>query len=113
MDITRAKRDELSEHIEKNLILNESQLQENFTTDEKFEARLLDHSGKCAVARAAIRVKSPVEVFWLCSKKTKNHIIGTPRSIEKSGDESILVVSSEQGDIKIPLQKVSHIRRIR
>jgi hypothetical protein len=131
LSLSREERDELSARIDRRLILNESQLESASVRYEKLEARLLDYVGKAAVAKQAISSKSMVEVTWPHPQWGVSQIIGIPAALEKTGGESVLVLtplppnSEDEADkagglvsvsgepIRIPLGKISLLRRIK
>ncbi|MDR2259293.1 MAG: helicase-associated domain-containing protein [Treponema sp.] len=130
MSLGKEERDELSARINRRLILGEPQLEGASFRYEKLEARLLDYVGKAAVAKQAISLKSPVEVTWPHPRQGMIQIIGIPSVLEKAGGESILVltplspetakrdgtgdpVSAAGEPIRIPLGKISLLRRIK
>jgi hypothetical protein len=93
---------------------------------EKLEARLLDYTGKQVIARQAIAQQSLLEIEW----QEGELIVGIPKSLEREGDELVLVViqnneqypsppgepslkepSSLKEPLRIPLAKISLLRR--
>jgi hypothetical protein len=140
--LDRAERDELSARVKRRLVLSESQLEGASVRYEKREARFLDYVGKAAIAKQAIASKSLLEVHWSHPEKGPMETTGVPRALEKSGGESILVISPgpapDTGNtapvsrnapgksgtpeeslripgecLRIPLGKISLIRRIK
>ena len=114
---------ELSARIDRRLILCEEQLKDADIRYEKLEARHLDYAGKQNIAKQAIAGVSSVEVIW-SFKGNEERIFGIPRALEKSGKDLILLVdiisnnsrehtSSESSNIRIPLAKISLIRKIK
>jgi hypothetical protein len=80
--------------------------------------------GKAAVAKQAIALKSPVELVLPQRGKDSEKIVGIPTALEKSGGESILVIKlidtegapppvEESPQLRIPLGKISFLRRIK
>ena len=114
------ERDELSARIDRRLMLCESQLKDALVRYEKLEARGLDYAGKALIAKQAIAMQSLVEAVL-----PGKHIFGIPQALEKAGGESILVIEpiNDKGDevsiripqdtIRIPLGKISMLRRIK
>jgi len=116
MPLGEAERAELSARIDRRLVLCETQLKEASLRYEKLEARHMDYAGKQNIAKQAISQQSPVEIVWLGGKKTQSErIFGIPKALEKEGAELILIVtSSEKEDVmRIPLGKISLLRRIK
>jgi len=112
----KPEKDELSARIERRLVLCETQLKEANIRYEKLEARTMDYTGKQNIAKQAITQKSPVEIVWQGSRNGKGEsIFGIPQSLEKDGSEQILVIvqANEQEPIRIPLAKISLLRRIK
>jgi hypothetical protein len=133
MSLSKGERDELASRINRRLVLTESQLQGASIRYEKLEARLLDYVGKAAIAKQAIASKSLVEINWTHPQEGVLQVTGIPGGLEKTGGESVLVLrplSPEKGDpgtpkepgkplwdpgdtIRIPLGKISRLRRIK
>jgi len=123
MQLSKAERDELSARIDRRLILSGDQLQGASVRYEKLEARGLDYVGKAALAKQAIALRSPVELTWPQRGKETGRVFGIPTALEKTGGESILVINPlgtegesvlPQGEpLKIPLGKISFLRRIK
>jgi len=111
MPLDKTARAELSARIDRRLVLCETQLKEADIRYEKLEARLLDYAGKQVIARQAVTQHAPLEIMW----NKENRIFGIPKALEKEGDELILVIlpDSEQKELRIPLGKVSLLRRIK
>ncbi|MDR2542464.1 MAG: hypothetical protein LBC80_03325 [Treponema sp.] len=118
------ERAELSARIDRRLILCENQLRESDIRYEKLEARHMDYAGKLNIAKQAISQQSPVEVVWpglnaasgrKAGLTNGEKIYGTPKALEKDGNELILLlVSTEKESVKrIPLAKISLLRRIK
>jgi hypothetical protein len=118
MKLSKEERGELAARVERRLILSDSQLRDASVKYERLEAGGLDYAGKQAVAKQAISLRSFVELRWSSGGKA-GHLLAIPQALEKSGGESILVLRSgaEQGDqaeeIRLPLAKISLIRRIK
>ena len=139
MPLGRAEKDELSARVKRRLVLSESQLEGASIRYEKREARLLDYVGKASIAKQAIASKSLLEIHWPHPEKGTMETMGIPTALEKSGGESILVISTG-GDLggdparkgsgesarvswnmpripgeflRIPLGKISLMRRIK
>jgi hypothetical protein len=113
------ERNELAVRIERRLVLMESQLSADSLRAEKLEARGLDYVGKASIARQAVSSHSLLEIVW-SSQEGEQRILAFPLGLEKSGGESILAVEDSRvpGDmpkntIRIPLGKISLLRRIR
>lgn len=109
MPLDKAERDELSARIDRRLVLCEAQLKEASIRYEKLEARHMDYTGKQNIAKQAIAQGSPVEIVWQNGKQ----IYGTPKALEKDGSELIFVVTLEKEELRIPLAKISLLRRIK
>jgi len=113
MPLGAEQRDELEARINRRLVLCESQLKDAVVRYEKLEARGLDYNGKTMIAKQAIARQSPLEVSWPGRKKQES-VIGIPNALEKTGGESVLVMEQADGDtIRIPLGKISLLRRIK
>ena len=116
MQLTKPERDELTARIERRLILTEAQLEKSSVRYERLEARGLDFAGKTSIARQAVDNSSLLEIFWPGSGGETNSITGVAQALEKKGNESILVLKEQEGTgntIRIPLGKISLIRRIK
>ena len=127
MKLTKQERDELSARIDRRLVLSEAQLEGASLRYEKLEAMGLDYAGKSLIAKQALQSGFLVELSWPGSGGENNKVIGLVQSMEKKEGESILVLrpagSGEEeasGDvhnpgntIRIPLVKISHLRRIK
>jgi hypothetical protein len=113
MRFSKAERDELAARIDRRLVLCEAQLRDASVRYEKLEARGLDYTGKTMIAKQAIALQSPMEL--VLAGKNGKRIFGIPTALEKKNDESVLVISSPgEGDtLRIPLGKISHLRRIK
>jgi hypothetical protein len=120
MKLSGEEREELSARIERRLILTDTQLKTASVKHERLEARGLDYAGKQIVAKQAISLHSLVELKWPSGGETKQ-ALGIPRALEKTGGESILVLGlrdgpapeGEEREFRIPLAKISSIRRIK
>jgi hypothetical protein len=119
MKLSKEEKEELSARVERRLILTGSQLKDAAVKYERLEAKGLDYAGKQAVAKQAITLKSFVELKWSSGGKNEQ-VLGIPQALEKNGGESILVLrttglsgTEEAGEIRIPLAKISLIRRIK
>jgi len=108
LKVSAAEKNELSARINKKLILCESQLKNADIRFEKLEARLMDYAGKQMIAKQAISDSAPLEINLLSSGKEKQ-IFGFPRALQKDGNNLCLVIENQ----KIPLAKISLIRRIK
>jgi hypothetical protein len=122
MDLPRNERDELAARIERRLVLSESQLEGAEIKYEKLEARGLDYAGKALIAKQALSAGSLLEVFWPDPQGGSGKILGTPEALEKKGGESLLVIRPlgegdekrrEGGSVKIPIGKISLLRRVK
>jgi hypothetical protein len=113
MRFSKTERDELAARIDRRLVLCEAQLRDASVRYRKLEARGLDFTGKTVIAKQAIVLQSPMEL--VLPGKNGKRIFGMPMALEKENDESVLVISSlGEGDIlRIPLGKISHLRRIK
>ena len=114
MPLSEAERAELSARVDRRLVLCEAQLKEASLRYEKLEARNLDYAGKQNIARQAITQQSPVEIVWTVKGKTER-IFGVPKALEKDNGELVLVVvpSEVQDVMRIPLGRISLLRRIK
>jgi hypothetical protein len=130
LELPRAEREELAARIERRLVVSESQLAEASVRYEKLEARGLDYVGKAAIAKQAIASKSLLEVLWPHPDGGTNKALGVPEALEKRGGESILIIkplssadsaskksfpeeTSRADSIRLPLGKISLLRRIK
>ncbi|GHV75406.1 helicase [Spirochaetia bacterium] len=115
LSLSKGERDELAARIERRLILNESQLAGVSVRYEKLEARGLDYMGKTAIAKQAIAAKQLIEIMWSNPDGAMIRAVGTPEVLEKSGGETLLVLTPiPPGDvIRLPLGKIGLIRRIK
>jgi hypothetical protein len=121
--LSKAEQDELSSRIERRLVLSEAQLEAASVRYEKLEARGLDYVGKSVIAKQAIALGSLLEVSWPGPGGVSNHATGIPGTMEKQEGESVLVLKAPPegeaqaefaaGDIRIPLGKISLMRRIK
>jgi hypothetical protein len=112
---SKEERAELLNRIERRLVVSESQLQDISIRYEKLEARSLDYAGKAAIAKQAIAQGSLLEAVWP-SGGTHSTVLGTPENLEKKGSETILILRPRSGraePVKIPLGKISVLRRIK
>jgi hypothetical protein len=107
MPLGRAEKDELAARIKRRLVLSESQLEGASVRYEKREARLLDYVGKASIAKQAIASKSLLEIHWPHPEKGTVETMGIPTALEKSGGESILVISTGGGPGDDPAWKGS------
>ncbi|MDR1429105.1 MAG: hypothetical protein LBI85_02350 [Spirochaetaceae bacterium] len=122
MKLSKEEKAELSARVERRLILTDSQLKDASVKYERLEARGLDYIGKQAVAKQAIALKSLVELSWSPDGKPRQ-LLALPQALEKNDGESILVLltaglsgaehESQAEEIRIPLAKISLIRRIK
>jgi hypothetical protein len=112
MHLGAEERDELTARINRRLVLCESQLKDAVVRYEKLEAHGLDYTGKILIAKQAIARQMPVEASWAGRQKQES-VIGIPKALEKTDNESVLVIVSEGNTIRIPLGKISLLRRIK
>jgi len=115
MKMDREKHDELTARIDRRLILCESQLKDAVLRYEKLEARGLDYNGKTLIAKQAISMQSLLEVTWPVKQK-QERVLGIPKTLEKTGTDTVLVIKpmdSKEDSIRIPLGKISLMRRIK
>jgi hypothetical protein len=112
---SRAEADELAARIDRRLILSESQLVGGAVRSEKLEARNLDYVGKTLVAKQALALKSPVEVLWVTPEGVSSRFMGVLEALEKRGGETVLALKTlpEGNEIRLPLGKISLLRRIK
>jgi hypothetical protein len=125
MKLSKPEKDELLARIERRLILTETQLEGTFLRYEKLEARGLDYAGKTVIAKQAHDSGSLIEVSWPVSGEGTSRVVGTVHAIEKKGGDTVLVVkprisansaggnNTHQETIRIPLGKISLLRRIK
>jgi hypothetical protein len=83
--------------------------------NEKLEARNLDYVGKTIVAKQALALKSPVEIIWVTPEGESSRFMGVPEALEKRGGETVLALKTlpEGNEIRLPLGKISLLRRIK
>ena len=134
LKVSGAERDELAARIERRMILTETQLEKAVIKYERLEARGLDYVGKASIAKEAIASGSVVEVSWPGPEGGINVTTGVPSALEKKEGESILIIkpsvlddksgeennvlagektSGDSSCLRIPLGKISHLRRIK
>jgi hypothetical protein len=112
MPMGELERIELAARIDRRLVLSKAQLQDANVRYEKLEARHMDYAGKQNIAKQAISQQSPVEIHW--HGGGSESIFGTPKALEKENGELVLVVAPSDGDVmRIPLGKISLLRRIK
>jgi hypothetical protein len=91
---------------------------------EKLEARGLDYHGKSSIAKQAVENGSLLEVTWPVAGGGHSCVVGLAQALEKSGDESILVIKTRLSGsaedsaaseiiVRVPLGKISLLRRIK
>jgi len=113
MKLNETEKNELSARIDRRLVLCEAQLKDADIRYEKLEARHMDYAGKQNIAKQAISQKSPVQIIWQYKNKEKE-MFGIPKSLDKSGNDLILVINDVDGELlRIPLAKISLLRRIK
>ena len=115
MRMDKEKQDELAARIDRRLILCESQLKDAVLRYEKLEARGLDYNGKTLIAKQAISLQSLVEATWSVKQK-QERVLGIPKALEKTGNETVLVIKPMEGGedtVRIPLGKIGLLRRIK
>jgi hypothetical protein len=128
LSLSPFQRNELERKIRERLILSEGQLQD--ARFEKTEARNLDYVGKTTIVKQALAAKTPVEVTY---PGENLRIRGIPAALEKKEGEAVLVLTPLPGEviptfengpqdaplqgiggtIRLPLGKISLIRRIK
>ncbi|MCL2069456.1 MAG: hypothetical protein FWH19_00535 [Treponema sp.] len=116
MTLTKQERDELLARIERRLILSEAQLEKTHLRYEKLEARGLDYQGKLSITKQAIETGSLLDLSWPLPKGELSRMVGMPQALEKKEGDSILVLENTKDAaniIRIPLRKISHLRRIK
>jgi hypothetical protein len=115
LSLPKTEMDELTARIDRRLILNESQLAGGAVRNEKTEARNLDYVGKTMVAKQAIALKSLVEAVWVTPEGESCRLMGIPGALEKWGGETVLSLKTipEGNDVRLPLGKISLLRRIK
>jgi hypothetical protein len=117
MSLGEEERAELTDRIDRRLVLCESQLKDAVVRYEKLEARGLDYTGKSLIAKQAISLQTPVEIY-LSGRKKNERVFGIPKALEKTDGDSILTVE-QSGEtafletVRIPLGKISLLRRIK
>jgi hypothetical protein len=109
----KVERDELSARINRRLVLCEAQLKDADIRYEKLEARHMDYTGKQIIAKQAISQQSAVEIVWPGGKEKSFFAI--PKTLEKEkGDIFLAVVPAGKDEIiRIPLARISLLRRIK
>jgi len=114
MQLGGETRDELAARINRRLVLCEAQLKEAVVRYEKLEARGMDYVGKTLIAKQAISMQLPVEVVWP-GKQKQERAFGIPKALEKTDGDSVLIVelSDGGGAIRVPLGKISLLRRVK
>jgi hypothetical protein len=114
MPLGKTEHDELSARIDRRLVLCEAQLKTADIRYEKLEARNMDYAGKQNIAKQAVALQSPVEIIFLGAGK-ENRIFGIPESLEKENGELFFAIipDGEKEVIRLPLAKLSLIRRIK
>jgi hypothetical protein len=112
MRLGAEEKDELTARINRRLVLCEAQLKDAVVRYEKLEARGLDYPGKIMIAKQAITRRSPVEVIWPGRQKQES-VIGIPKTLEKTDGESVLIIETLGDTVRIPLGKISLLRRIK
>jgi hypothetical protein len=112
-DLSNTVKTELSARIDRKLVLCETQLADADIRYEKLEARHMDYAGKQNIARQAVAQQSPVEVVW--GGGNGGRVFGVPKALEKEGGEFVLVITPASGAeaLRVPLGKMSLIRRIK
>ena len=119
MKLSKSEKDELLARIERRLVLSDAQLEGAYLRYEKLEARGLDYAGKSAIAKQAIETGSLLEVSWPGQDGETNRMTGIAQALEKKQGDSILVLRSgvvsdnSARDFRIPLGKISLLRRIK
>ena len=115
MRLGKEERDELAARIDRRLILSESQLSGAVVRYEKLEAGGLDYAGKALIAKQAVSMGAPVEAAWTGRQK-QERVFGMPVALEKTEGDTILVIENMDdsgGTVRIPLGKISRLRRIK
>jgi hypothetical protein len=113
MRIGGEQREELAARINRRLVLCESQLKGTVIRYEKLEARGLDYAGKIHIVKQAMAMQSQVEVNWP-GRERQERVFGIPITLEKIGGEYILTIEPANKEIiRIPLGKISLLRRIK
>jgi hypothetical protein len=114
MHLGDEERDELTARVNRRLVLCESQLKGALVRYEKLEARGLDYAGKALIAKQAVTLQSPVEITWPGRQK-QEYVFGIPKALEKTDGETILIIVPYDGEdeIRLPLGKISLLRRIK
>ncbi|MDR1230385.1 MAG: hypothetical protein LBK61_03165 [Spirochaetaceae bacterium] len=110
------EKQELFARIERGLIFSADQLKKlSFPGTfpyEKTEAHGMDYTGKLLIAKSALSNHSPVEICWHTEDGEKKMLCAIT-DIEKTPSGDILFVTANQQEQRIPLGKVSVIRRIK
>jgi hypothetical protein len=110
------EKQELFARIERGLIFSGDQLKKlafpGTFPYEKTEAHGMDYAGKLLIAKSALSNRSPVEICWHTEDGEKK-ILCAITCIEKIPSGDILFVMANQREQRIPLGKVSVIRRIK
>ncbi|MDR0447897.1 MAG: helicase-associated domain-containing protein, partial [Treponema sp.] len=105
MNLSKQEKEELESRIERRMIVSETQLKDSSLRYEKLEARSLDYAGKTSIVRQAILSASLLELSCLNGEK----ILGVPESLDKKGNETIIVINPKEGGepVKLTLGKIS------
>ncbi|MCL2271950.1 MAG: hypothetical protein FWC19_03980 [Treponema sp.] len=110
LPLGKPEKDELSARIDRRLVLCKDQLREADIRYEKLEARHMDYTGKQIIAKQAIAQRSPVEIIRQGKEKK---IFGVPDALVKENGDLILVIDCGDDVTRIPLAKISLLRRIK
>ncbi|MDR0312135.1 MAG: hypothetical protein LBI14_00910 [Treponema sp.] len=113
LTLPKAEIDELSARIERRLILTNNQLEKASIKFEKLEARGIDYQGKTAIEKQAIADGSMLEVTWPNPETGISVNIGYPEALEKKEGESYLILKSDSDLLRIPLSKISLLKRLK
>ena len=110
---TKQEKEELAARIDRRLVLSEAQLVATTLRYEKLEARGLDYLGKTVIAKQAVETGSIVEASWPAPDGSLNRTMGAALTLEKKEGESVLVIQSDDDIFRIPLGKISLLRRVK
>jgi hypothetical protein len=116
LDAEENEKQELLTRIDSGLIFSAEQLKKlSFPGTfpyEKIEAHGLDYAGKCLIAKHAYSTQSLVEIVWNAASG-EERITGIIARIGKYKSGEILHILNREQEQRIPLGKVSTIRRIK
>jgi hypothetical protein len=113
LKLPKTEIDELLSRIDRKTIITETQLEKANIKYEKLEARGLDYQGKLTIAKQAISEGAMIEITWPSLPGQISTNEGIPIALEKKEKENILVVKSNNETLRIPLGKISVLKKHR